>query len=204
MKPSAIGANLPQRGIAGEAFSHAETDLGAIRRKREVVCDTREAHQLPRRASVVIGEIKIGGPSVIRADFEKPSRFICVEPTTRGRGVGERDQKVAKAKISKNTIAPTIQSREWFFVGTAGVRPTLRVTAALPESVSHLSRFRSARSSEACWYRRSASFSSSLLMMRSNSADNWGFSRIGEVGVLFKGVENQRGSGAWKGVVPGG
>jgi hypothetical protein len=197
MKPSAIGANLPQRGIAGEAFSHAETDLGAIRRKREVVCDTREAHQLPRRASVVIGEIKIGGPSVIRADFEKPSRFICVEPTTRGRGVGERDQKVAKAKISKNTIAPTIHSREWFFVGTAGVRPTLRVTAALPESVSRLSRFRSARSSgifleqlvdDAFQFRRQ--------LRLQPYRRSWSF--------VQDGVENQRGSGAWKGVVPGG
>src|ERR1700722_7895744 len=42
--------------------------------------------------------------------------------------------------------------------------------------------FKSARNSAADWHRRSRSFSSALLTIRSNSAGAWGFSRTGETG----------------------
>src|SRR5260370_22737106 len=52
------------------------------------------------------------------------------------------------------------------------------------ESVSRLRRCKSARRSAACWYRSLRSFSSALLIMRSSSADDSGFSRTGETGAL--------------------
>src|SRR5713226_7669142 len=54
------------------------------------------------------------------------------------------------------------------------------------ESVSRFKRFRSARSSAALWYRSSESFSSDLLMTRSNSSGDSGFRRMGEMGALCK------------------
>src|SRR5437660_6859102 len=50
------------------------------------------------------------------------------------------------------------------------------MTRALePEPVSRRARDRSARISEACWYRTSRSFSSAFWMMRSRSAGTCGF-----------------------------
>src|SRR5260370_7971964 len=55
-----------------------------------------------------------------------------------------------------------------------------------PESVSRCSRFRSARSSAATWYRTSRSFSNALFSMRSNSTGRLGFKVTGEIGAWRK------------------
>jgi len=58
--------------------------------------------------------------------------------------------------------------------------------AILATEVSRFSRCRSARISEACWYRRFRSFSRPLLMIRSSSADRSGFSRTANVGAVSR------------------
>src|SRR5574341_640180 len=55
-----------------------------------------------------------------------------------------------------------------------------------PESISRFSRFKSARISEAVWYRTSRSFSSALLMIRSSSGLSSGFRRRGGIGALLR------------------
>lgn len=54
--------------------------------------------------------------------------------------------------------------------------------AELAESISRFSRWRSARSSGALWYRSLQSFSSALLIIRSSSGDISGFRRAGAIG----------------------
>ena len=54
------------------------------------------------------------------------------------------------------------------------------------EPVSRFSRCRSARISEACWYRRSRSFSNALLMMSSSLGGRSGFRRSGGAGARFR------------------
>src|SRR6266852_5540373 len=70
--------------------------------------------------------------------------------------------------------------------GAAGILVDDDVAATRPESISRCRRFRSARSSDATWYRKSRSFSSNLLMMRSSSAGVAGFSETGATGALCR------------------
>jgi hypothetical protein len=58
-------------------------------------------------------------------------------------------------------------------------------TALRPLSGSLLILWRSARRSEACWYRSFRSFSSARLMMSSSFWGRSGFNRIGEIGSRF-------------------
>src|ERR1700693_5249603 len=58
--------------------------------------------------------------------------------------------------------------------------------ARRPLAVSRLSRFRSARMSDAFWYRRSRSFSSALLIMSSSFDGRSGFNRTGANGARFR------------------
>src|SRR6516225_10121853 len=80
----------------------------------------------------------------------------------------------AAARVAGDGVAPCTASAT-----TGGVRP---------DPVSRLVRLRSVRTSDALWHRISRSFSSSLLMMCSNSAGNAGLSCTGEVAVIFDGI----------------
>src|SRR5437762_1227450 len=60
------------------------------------------------------------------------------------------------------------------------------LAANLPELVSRLSLFRSARISAALWQRTSRSFSNALLMVRSRSAGTSGLIRLSGVGALSR------------------
>ena len=68
-------------------------------------------------------------------------------------------------------------------IEAAAVEPT---TALLPDSISRFNRFRSALSSAALWHRSSRSFSSALLMIRSNSGGISGFKRTEATGLRFR------------------
>ena len=55
-----------------------------------------------------------------------------------------------------------------------------------PDSLSRFSRFKSARTSAACWYRTSRSFSRALAMIRSSSSGTCGLLWRADVGSRFR------------------
>src|SRR5215831_9896663 len=68
--------------------------------------------------------------------------------------------------------------------------PTVLVTKERSDSLSRLSRCKSVRMSEACWYRRFRSFSNALLMISSNFRERLGFNRTGGTGSRFRIASN--------------
>jgi hypothetical protein len=106
---------------------------------------------------------------------------MAVYPVTFGGGSGRAIQKVRRAASATTAAMSTVHRRR-----TVGFSAAVTDAADRPESVSRFSLFRSARRSEACWYRTSRSFSSALLMILSNSCGNSGFNRTGETGALCR------------------
>src|SRR6516164_6164759 len=96
-----------------------------------------------------------------------------------------------KCQFSQVNIPPTATTS--IKAALVHVRRDLRpaagettLAASFGEVESLMTRFRSARSSEACWYRRSRSFSKALLMTSSSFGGRSGFSRTGETGTRLR------------------
>ena len=119
-----------------------------------------------------------------RVILGSPSLVICFDPVIRGDGSGARQNASPATNATSAGIALHFRKRIVGFED-AGASASTLVAAVLPDSVSRRKRLRSVSISAAERYRRSQSFSSALLMIRSSSAGRSGFSRTGATGARF-------------------
>src|SRR4051794_19046460 len=136
-------------------------------------------------------------PSVTGGPFCVPSLVICLVAVTRG-GEGGTAHQLTPATVTRMTATRPARSilrvrlRAGVIAGTAVEWPD--AADARPELVSRFSRFRSASTSRADWYRTSRSFSSALTTMRSRSGGMAGLWRAGH-GVAIQDRIEQDGRG---------
>jgi len=115
--------------------------------------------------------------------FKLPSFVTCVKPMTLADDTGHLSQTTSiptTITTAARSTAHLSQENRW--AGASVVAVVAAVTrldpGAFPESVSRFSRWRSVRTSEACWYRRLRSFSNALLMISSSLGGISGFNLV--------------------------
>jgi hypothetical protein len=93
------------------------------------------------------------------------------------KGIGNMRPLFSSLRISAARVGQQLTARA----------PCLRLPPVrAPLSESHFSRWRSVRTSEACWYLRFRSFSQHLLMTSSNLGGRSGFNRTGGTGARLR------------------